>query len=55
MEIIIILMGIGFVSLMIILHLMVKYKNRLKYFNFLIVFISEINDRGKIHPSMVVQ
>lgn len=25
-----ILMGIGFVSLMIVLHLMVKYKNKLK-------------------------
>ena len=30
MEIIINLMGIGFVSLMIVLHLMVKYKNKLK-------------------------
>lgn len=25
-----ILMGIGFVSLMIVLHLMVKYKNRMR-------------------------
>jgi hypothetical protein len=30
METMINLMGIGFVSLMIVLHLMVKYKNRLK-------------------------
>jgi hypothetical protein len=30
MEGMVILMGIGFVSLMIILHLMVKYKSRLK-------------------------
>jgi len=30
MEAMINLIGIGFVSLMIVLHLMVKYKNRLK-------------------------
>jgi len=30
MEAMINLIGIGFVSLMIVLHLMVKYKNKLK-------------------------
>jgi hypothetical protein len=30
METMINLIGIGFVSLMIVLHLMVKYKNKLK-------------------------